>query len=189
MIRSYLSISRGSFASTIFVRTSGKLYDDIRERVSGFKSEEFFIYRKKERGEENEQSQWKCVEFRDRRNSWQKTRRALNIIKLAHQRGEAELVHRNLKEFGFEQMPFKKFSSNHAFFQMMVLSFNLYESFKWDICQEVGVVALSAQPNTFRRTFIDIAGKIVRHGRKCILKVSNLTCFPLILWKYFKNGS
>jgi hypothetical protein len=197
---------------------TGKVYDDIRERVSGFKSEEFFIYRKHERGEENEQSQWKCVEFRDRRNSWQKERRALysihivesnqrllfgvesiyytnigdndylsaklekaglseylaaeNIIKLAHQRGEAELVHRNLKEFGFEQMPFKKFSSNHAFFQMMVLSFNLYESFKWDICQEVEVVALSAQPNTFRRTFIDIAGKIVRHGRKCILKVT-----------------
>ena len=180
----------------------------------------FFIYRKNERGEENEQSQsqWKCVEFRDRRDSWQKERRALysvhivesnqrllfgvesiyytnlgdndyltakleraglseylngeNIIKLAHQRGEAELVHRNLKEFGFEQMPFKKFSSNHAFFQMMVLSFNLYESFKWDICQEVEVVALSVQPNTFLRTFIDIAGKIVRHGRKCILKVS-----------------
>lgn len=197
---------------------TGKLYDDIRERVSGMKSEEFFIYRQNEKGQENEQSQWKCVELRDRRNSWQKERRALysvhivesnqrllfgvesiyytnigendymteklekaglseyldaeNIIKLAHQRGEAELVHRNLKEFGFEQMPFKKFSSNHAFFQMMVLSFNLYESFKWDICQEVQVVALSSRPNTFRRTFIDIAGKIVRHGRRCILKIT-----------------
>jgi hypothetical protein len=197
---------------------TGKLYEDIRERVAGFKSEDFFIYRKNERGQENEQSQWKCVELRDRRNSWKKERRALysvhivesnqrllfgvesiyytnigendymtdklekagfceylkaeNIIKLAHQRGEAELVHRNLKEFGFEQMPFKRFSSNHAFFQMMVLSFNLYESFKWDICQEVEVLALSSQPNTFRRTFIDIAGKIVCHGRKCILKVT-----------------
>jgi hypothetical protein len=55
---------------------------------------------------------------------------AAAIVKLAHQRGEAELVHRNFKEFGFQQMPFKGFTSNEAFFYMMVLSFNLYESYK-----------------------------------------------------------
>ena len=195
---------------------TGKLYDDIRGRISSFKSEDFFIYRKNR--SRHEQSQWKCVEFMDRRKSWKKERRALysvhimesnqrlllglesiyytniganelstrkleqagvgeyleakNIIKLAHQRGEAELVHRNFKEFGFEQMPFKKFSSNHAFFQMMVLSFNLYEFYKWDVCRELEVVPLSVRPNTFRRILLDFAGKIVRHGRKCILKVT-----------------
>jgi hypothetical protein len=97
---------------------------------------------------------------------------AAGIVKLAHQRGEAELVHRNLKEFGFQQMPFKRFASNEAFFYMMVLSFNLYESYKWDVCKETGIVPLSCQPNTFRRRLIDFAGKIVRHGRRTILKVT-----------------
>jgi len=97
---------------------------------------------------------------------------AAAIVKLAHQRGEAELLHRNFKEFGFEQMPFKKFTSNEAFFYMMVLSFNLYESYKWDVCRETGIVPLTCRPNTFRRRLIDFAGKIVRHGRSCILKVT-----------------
>jgi Transposase DDE domain group 1 len=97
---------------------------------------------------------------------------AAGIVKLAHQRGEAELVHRHFKEFGFQQMPFKRFTSNEAFFYMMVLGFNLYESYKWDVCKETGIVPLSCQPNTFRRRLIDFAGKIVRHGRRTILKVT-----------------
>jgi hypothetical protein len=97
---------------------------------------------------------------------------AAAIVQLAHQRGEAELVHRNFKEFGFEQMPFKRFASNEAFFYTMVLSFNLYESYKWDVCKETGIVPLTCHPNTFRRKLIDFAGKIVRHGRRCILKVT-----------------
>lgn len=97
---------------------------------------------------------------------------AASIVKLAHQRGEAELLHRNFKEFGFQQMPFKKFNCNEAFFYTMVLSFNLYESYKWDVCRETGIVPLTCHPNTFRRKLIDFAGKIVRHGRRCILKVT-----------------
>lgn len=97
---------------------------------------------------------------------------AAAIVKLAHQRGEAELVHRKFKEFGFQQMPFKKFTSNEAFFYTMVLSFNLYESYKWDVCRDIGIVPLSCQPNTFRRLLIDFAVKIVRHSRKCILKIT-----------------
>jgi hypothetical protein len=94
------------------------------------------------------------------------------IVELAHRRGEAELVHRNLKEFGFQQMPFKKFNCNEAFFYTMVLSFNLYECYKWDVCRETGIVSITCRPNTFRRKLIDFAGKIVRHGRRCILKVT-----------------
>jgi hypothetical protein len=97
---------------------------------------------------------------------------AATIVKLAHQRGEAELLHRNFKEFGFERMPFKRFASNEAFFSTMVLSFNLYESYKWDVCQETGIVQLTCHPNTFRRKLIDFAGKVARHGRRCILKVT-----------------
>lgn len=204
---------------------SGKIYDDIVERVSELKRlnpEEFLLYEKrgdkdKDKDNDNGSSKWRYVEFQDRRQSWKKDRRALysecivesnqrllfprpwiyytnigvshflthqleqagaveyleleTILKLAHSRGEAELVHRNFKEFGFEQMPFKQFCKNAAFFYTMVLSFNLYECYKADVCKEV--IKISAQPNTFRRLLIDIAGKIVRHSGKCILKVSN----------------
>ncbi len=195
---------------------SGKMYDDVREHVSGLSEDAFFIVEKNRSA--NERSQWKCTEFFNGRKSWDKERRAIYtvhimesnqrlllglesiyytnigesdvltqqltkaggseyleaaaIVKLAHQRGEAELVHRNFKEFGFQQMPFKRFTSNEAFFYTMVLSFNLYESYKWDVCQETGIVPLTCYPNTFRRKLIDFAGKIVRHGRRCILKVT-----------------
>ena len=116
---------------------------------------------------------------------------AAAIVKLAHQRGEAELLHRNFKEFGFQQMPFKRFTSNEAFFYTMVLSFNLYESYKWDVCRETGIVPLTCQPNTFRRRLIDFAGKIVRHGRRCILKVTAPVRERLqldILWELCNRG-
>lgn len=195
---------------------SGKLYADDSERVAGFKDADFFFVEK--RISANYKSQWKCVEFTNRRKSWKKARRAIytvhtmesnqrlllgmeriyytnlghsdvltlrlkeagyghylnadNIVRLAHQRGEAELVHRNIKEFGFQQMPLKHFTGNEAFFYIMVLAFDLYESYKWDVCRDLGVIAMSCRPNTFRRRLLDFAGKIVRHSRTCILKVN-----------------
>jgi len=196
---------------------TGKMYDDVREHVSGLSEDAFFVIEKNCSANGHGRSQWKCAEMFNARKSWDKERRAIYtvhimesnqrlllgqesiyytnigendvltgqlkkaggrgyleapaIVKLAHQRGEAELLHRNFKEFGFQQMPFKKFTCNEAFFYMMVLSFNLYESYKWDVCRETGIVPLSCRPNTFRRRLIDFAGKIVRHGRRCILKV------------------
>lgn len=97
---------------------------------------------------------------------------ASSIVQLAHQRGEAELLHRNFKEFGFQKMPFKRFYCNEAFFYIMALSFNLYESYKWDVCSKLEIVPLTCHPNTFRRKLIDFAGKIVWHSRRCVLKVT-----------------
>jgi len=214
---------------------TGKLYNDVREHVSGLSEDAFFIVEKNRSA--NDRSQWKCVDLSNRRKSWQKERRAIYtvnimasnqrlllgmegiyytnigenrilsqrliqagggdyleaaaIVKLAHQRGEAELVHRNFKEFGFQQMPFKRFAGNEAFFYMMVLSFNLYESYKWDVCLETGIVPLKCLPNTFRRKLIDFAGKIVRHGRRCILKVSAIARDRLkldLMWKLCNRG-
>ena len=56
-----------------------------------------------------------------------------NIVEMAHQRGADELVHRGIKDFGTEQLPFKRFESNTAFFYIMLVSFNLLEAFKEDI--------------------------------------------------------
>jgi hypothetical protein len=82
------------------------------------------------------------------------------VVKLAHGRGRDELRHRALKEFGTEKLPFKRFEPNTAFYYMMVLAFNLMEAFKRDVTKES--ICPNVYPTTFRRTFLDIAGKIVR---------------------------
>nr|WP_123290854.1 transposase [Desulfosoma caldarium] len=59
------------------------------------------------------------------------------IIAGDHGRGSEELVHRALKDFGFEQLPFKRFAPNATFFDTMLVAFFLYESFKHDVCAPV----------------------------------------------------
>jgi len=92
------------------------------------------------------------------------------IIEAYHDRGSDELVHRALKDFGFEQLPFQRFAQNAAFYYMMLTAFFLYEAFKEDVCSEV--VEIGAYATTLRRRVIDIAAKIVRHGGQAILKVT-----------------
>lgn len=95
---------------------------------------------------------------------------AEGCIELYHGRGRNELVHRSFKDFGFQELPFKRFAPNAALYYFMVLAFFLFESFKEDVL--VDVIPVSSRPTTIRRKFIDIASKIVRTGGKVILKVS-----------------
>ena len=95
------------------------------------------------------------------------------IIELYHGRGSDELVHRALKDFGFEELPFKRFAQNAAFYYTMLTAFFLYESFKEDVCGEL--VEIGAYATTVRRRIVDIAAKIVRHSGKVILKVTAAT--------------
>jgi hypothetical protein len=100
---------------------------------------------------------------------------AEQIIACYHQRGGDELIHRALKEFASETLPFKRFAPNTAFYYTILLSFFLYETFKEDVCR--GVVPLTAYATTLRRRVIDFAAKIVRHSEKITLKVTTA------LWK------
>ena len=93
-----------------------------------------------------------------------------SVIESAHGRGADELVHRALKEFSSQTLPFKRFSRNAAFYYSMLVAFFLYEAFKEDVCSEV--VEIGAYATTLRRRVIDIAAKIVRHGGQAILKVT-----------------
>ncbi|MBF0197029.1 MAG: IS1380 family transposase [Planctomycetes bacterium] len=95
--------------------------------------------------------------------------RSKTIIMSHHSRGGDELPHRALKEIGFEELPFHRFSENMVVYQCMVLTLALFEGFKRDAL--VGVFSPKSYANTIRRKFIDIAGKIVKTGGTIILKL------------------
>jgi hypothetical protein len=92
------------------------------------------------------------------------------VIELHHGRGRDELVHRALKDFRAEQLPFKRFQANAAFYYTVLVAFFLFESFKRDVTAEV--VPVTAQATRIRREAIDFAAKIVRHAHETVLKVT-----------------
>lgn len=106
------------------------------------------------------------------------------IVAGYHGRGSDELVYRALKDFGFEQMPFKRFAPNAAFYYTMLVSFFLYEAFKQDVCAPA--VKPVCYATTLRRRVIDIAAKIVRHAGQVVLKITAATSEQLnfaLLWQ------
>jgi hypothetical protein len=111
-----------------------------------------------------------------------------NIVACYHERGSDELANRALKDFGHEQLPFKRFNPNAAWYYVMLLGHFLMETFKEDVAAPV--IPVNAYANTVRRRLIDIAGKIVSHSGKIILKVSE-ACFTALrfaeLFEYCKN--
>jgi len=111
-----------------------------------------------------------------------------SIIHSHHQRGADELPHRGLKDFGFEELPFKRFSPNTAFFYCMLISFFLFETFKEDVLEEVLPVASYA--TTVRRKVVDFAAKIITTSRGIILKVTQAVMDHLRfdkLWERCQN--
>lgn len=91
------------------------------------------------------------------------------IIDSYHFRAKDELVNRAFKDFGTEHIPFKRFTSNAAYYYLMAISFLLFEAFKYDMDSKTIPITWYAQ--TFRRKFIDIAGKITSRGRSRILNI------------------
>ena len=71
---------------------------------------------------------------------------------------------------GREQLPFKNFGMNGAFYSLMVSGHFLMESFRHDIVAEI--LPHRGYPTTLRREIIDIAVKIVKGFRKIILKTT-----------------
>jgi hypothetical protein len=116
-----------------------------------------------------------------------------SVVETHHGRGQDELVHRAIKDFGTERMPFEDFFQNMAFYSMMVLSFNLYEAFKEDVFgaeeteESEARVPLSSYATRLRREVIDIAGKLVKTSRQVILKVTEATARRLNIEKLFQQ--
>lgn len=93
------------------------------------------------------------------------------IIKSHHRRATDELVNRDLKDFMTkEKLPFRAFSSNQAFYYLMTIAFSVMRNFQRNI--SVDILYSNIQPNSFRRLFIDIPGKIISHAGQKILKIA-----------------
>lgn len=106
------------------------------------------------------------------------------IIESHHMRGADELPHRGLKDFGFEELPFKRFASNSAVYYCMLISFFLFETYKEDVLKEV--IPIGSYATTVRRKALDFAAKVINTGREIILKVTNVVMNNLrfdILWQ------
>jgi len=93
------------------------------------------------------------------------------IISRYHSRGANELVHRSLKDFGFEQLPFKRFTPNAALYYTMLVSFFLFETFKEDVLAPV--IPIQSYASSVRRKFLDIAAKVVSHSHEITLKFTS----------------
>jgi hypothetical protein len=182
--------------NNLFYICSGKMYKDIPSLVGSIDGSTFKTF-----NSANPDGVWEYADINDRRASWDTARRAIytrrtrtrdgqqellgleaiyytnlewaaeTIIATAHARGEAELVHRKLKDFAGELLPFQSFAKNEVWFFLMLVAFNLFETYK-SACDTILETA-HMYPTTFRRRFIDIAGKIVRHAGKIILKTTS----------------
>jgi hypothetical protein len=108
---------------------------------------------------------------------------ARNIVAVYHERGSDELANRALKDFGHEQLPFKQFSPNAAWYYTMLTAYFLFETFKEDVTAQV--IPISSYASTVRRRLIDIAGKIVSHAGETVLKVSKACIEDLKLFDLF----
>jgi hypothetical protein len=107
-----------------------------------------------------------------------------NIIGQSHQRGADELIHRSIKELATkEQLPFKFFGMNRAYYFLLVITHFLFESYKRDITYDV--LPITVYPNTFRRKLIDFAAKITAGARQVKLNVTRTvyeTINIAVLW-------
>ncbi len=107
------------------------------------------------------------------------------IIKLSHGRAADELIHRSIKELATkENMPFKRFGMNKAYYFLLVITHFIFEAYKQDITYDQEKPSI--YPNTFRRKLIDFAVKLINQSRSVIMKVTKAIYLKLNiveLWK------
>jgi hypothetical protein len=108
------------------------------------------------------------------------------IIGVAHGRGASELTNRSLKDFMVrEQLPFKLFGMNGAYYYVQVITHFLCECYKEDVAHDV--VSVTCYPTTFRRKLIDFAAKIVGTGNRIILQVSEAIWDGNRIWQLWQR--
>jgi len=110
------------------------------------------------------------------------------IIGIAHGRGASELTNRSVKDFmGREQLPFKLFGMNGAYYYVQVITHFLCECYKEDVAHDV--VPVTCYPTTFRRKLIDFAAKIVETGNRIKLQVSEAIWDGNRIWQLWQRSN
>jgi hypothetical protein len=98
---------------------------------------------------------------------------AKRIIEIAHGRGRSELTNRSLKDFmTCEQLPFKRFGMNAAYYYLMLIGHALFQFYKEDILDGITPISAASYPTTVRRTIIDFAAKIAYSGNYVRLQLT-----------------
>jgi hypothetical protein len=92
-----------------------------------------------------------------------------DVLEWHNQRGQAENFNKELKiGFGMERMPCGQSYANAVFFRIGVIASNLFIGFKRLSCPEPWMKQTIA---TFRWKMVQIAGRIVKHAGRSVLKL------------------
>jgi len=95
---------------------------------------------------------------------------AEEVVWWHNQRGQAENFIKELKSgFGMEQMPSGVFSANALYFGLGVLAYNTAQALKLFFLDKEW---RRHTIGTLRWRLVEIAGKVIRHGRQLILKLA-----------------
>jgi hypothetical protein len=98
----------------------------------------------------------------EEKDSWE-------VLKWHNQRGQAENFNKELKiGLGMERMPCGQTHANAVFFRIGVIAYNLFIGFKRLSCPELWMKRTIA---TFRWKIVQVAGRIVKHAGKTVLKL------------------
>ena len=94
---------------------------------------------------------------------------AREVLDWHNQRGQAENFNKEVKiGFGMERMPCGQSYANAVFFRIGIIAYNLFIGFKRLACPESWAKHTIA---TFRWKMIQVAGRIVKHAGKVVLKL------------------
>ena len=196
-----------------FYISTGKTYKFVKKELLSLSDDDFLTYIKKKQIWKYHEFRYKCANWRkDRRAiytvpvcetdgqmllSFGPQERVIitniekgdfsspeAIINDHHDRGNDELIQRKIKEFGGEKLPFKRFTCNAAYYNLLLVSFFLFHCFIEDVAAKViPDLKVNCYMNTARRLILDFAGKIVKTSGRIILKVTNWTFSTLNLQK------
>ena len=121
-------------------------------------------------------------------NWLEEEKKAPEVLEWHNQRGQAENFNKEVKiGFGMERMPCGQTHANAVFFRIGILAYNLFIGFKRLSCPESWLRQTIA---TFRWKMVQVAGRIVKHAGKAVLKLmidlEKLELFKRIRQKCFE---
>ena len=103
------------------------------------------------------------------------------VIAWHNQRANSENYNKEIKlGFGLEHLPCNDFGANAMYFRIGILAYNLMVAMKWLVLPSDW---RKSTIKTLRWLFIHTAGKLIRHGRRWILKLAGLSAEAWWNWR------